>query len=146
MIPLYQDGIYGFQGEYRFLSNFWPATIPYMGFLFPSVEHAYQAAKSFDKDYKRLIRYTSSPFQAKKLGRTAVLRDDWEEVKVLKMEQFLRLKFIDRELKKMLLDTGDKYLEETNTWNDTFWGVCNGKGQNVLGNLLMRIRKELMSG
>ncbi len=29
---------------------------------------------------------------------------------------------------------------ERNTWNDTFWGVCKGKGENHLGILLMEIR------
>lgn len=34
-----------FTGDYRFLSNFWPYDIPFEGTVFPSVEHAYQAAK-----------------------------------------------------------------------------------------------------
>ena len=42
-----------------------------------------------------------------------------------------------------LLETGDVYLEETNTWGDVFWGVCNGKGENMLGQVLMLIRDEL---
>lgn len=33
--------------------------------------------------------------------------------------------------------------EVTNIGDDAFWGVCNGVGQNQLGNLLMRVRKEL---
>lgn len=36
------------------------------------------------------------------------------------------------ELKALLIKTGDAYLEETNTWHDTYWGVCNGKGLNNL--------------
>ena len=32
---------------------------------------------------------------------------------------------------------------EGNTWNDTFWGVCNGQGQNWLGKILMLVRSEL---
>ena len=47
------------------------------------------------------------------------------------------------ELKKKLLDTGDQELIEGNYWNDTFWGVCEGKGQNHLGKILMQIREEL---
>ena len=42
-----------------------------------------------------------------------------------------------------LLGTGDTYLEEGNTWNDTFWGVCNGVGENNLGRILMEVREEL---
>src|SRR4051812_21328901 len=37
-----------FQGEYRFLSNFWPATVEFEGIRYPTAEHAYQAAKTLD--------------------------------------------------------------------------------------------------
>ena len=60
------------------------------------------------------------------------------------MEQILWAKFEQNPgLKEKLINTGDAYLEETNTWNDTFWGVCKGKGQNNLGKILMKIRAEL---
>ena len=38
---------------------------------------------------------------------------------------------------------GEEYLEEGNTWHDTYWGVCNGKGKNKLGKILMQVREEL---
>lgn len=47
------------------------------------------------------------------------------------------------ELAKRLLDTGDKILIEGNTWNNTCWGICNGKEKNYLGQILMRVRKEI---
>lgn len=28
------------------------------------------------------------------------------------------------------MDTGDAILIEGNYWNDTYWGKCNGEGQN----------------
>ena len=28
---------------------------------------------------------------------------------------------------------------EDNYWNDTFWGMCKGKGNNILGKILMNI-------
>lgn len=31
-----------------------------------------------------------------------------------------------------------------NSWNDTFWGVCNGVGQDVLGKLLRSIKHGLV--
>ena len=34
-----------FHGEYRFLSNFYPVKVEYDGVQYPTVEHAYQAAK-----------------------------------------------------------------------------------------------------
>jgi hypothetical protein len=56
------------------------------------------------------------------------------------MRELITLKFADKELRKKLLATGESYLEETNTWRDTFWGVCNGVGENWLGKLLMEER------
>ena len=47
--------------------------------------------------------------------------------------------------KQKLIDTGDIELVEVNSWGDTFYGVCNGVGENHLGKLLMKIRKELVT-
>ena len=54
----------------------------------------------------------------------------------------LKIKYSNEELKQKLLATQNLYLEETNTWGDTFWGVCNGKGYNMLGHLTMAIRDD----
>lgn len=60
------------------------------------------------------------------------------------MYEICLAKFTQHEfLKEALLATGDSELIEGNTWRDYFWGVCNGKGQNKLGKILMRIRAEL---
>jgi len=72
------------------------------------------------------------------------MRNDWEEVKVSVMRDLIRQKFKPgSELSDRLLDTGDWLLEEGNTWGDTFWGVCDGVGENWLGRLLMERRGEL---
>jgi ribA/ribD-fused uncharacterized protein len=127
-----------FTNEYRFLSNFWPAKVILYDTVFPSVEHAYQAAKSINyvNDFLGI-----SAGQAKRLARSLYLRPDWEEVKVPIMMGLLAQKFAQETLRKKLLDTNDDTLVELNNWGDVFWGVCNGKGQNVLGNLLMKVRK-----
>jgi hypothetical protein len=39
-----------FHNEYRFLSNFYPAEVSFEGLVFPTVEHAYVAAKTTDID------------------------------------------------------------------------------------------------
>lgn len=142
MLPLYEDGIYGFQGDYRFLSNFWPAQVEFDGWDYPTVEHAYQAAKCLEHESRISIRAAATPGVAKRMGRFIKIRHDWDEIKVPIMENLLRQKFSHKPLMDLLLLTEDKYIEETNTWNDTFWGVCNGTGKNVMGNLLMKIRGE----
>ncbi len=131
-----------FNGKYRFLSNFAPCKVEYDGLEYASTESAYQAAKTTNTALRKEFQ-TSKPGDAKKLGRKVVLRPDWESIKLEVMEQLLRQKFTQPDFKRALLNTGDEDLIEGNTWNDTFWGVCKGKGQNNLGKLLMKVRKEL---
>jgi N-glycosidase YbiA len=136
------NAIKGFRGRSRWLSNFWPARVTLDGMVFGSVEHAYQAAKTLDLDHRRTIAALAKPGQAKRYGRKLKVRDDWEEVKLVVMEDLLRQKFAHPDLRQKLLDTGDAYLEESNVWQDFFWGVCDGKGENHLGRLLMTIRSH----
>lgn len=136
--------ILAFRGPYRFLSNFWPCTIVYDGETYASSEHAYMCQKTFDEEIRQRIKFSPTPADAKKAGRAAPLRADWEEVKVQVMYEVLLAKFLQNEdLKAMLIATRDSYLEEGNTWGDTTWGVCNGVGKNLLGQLLMLVRSLL---
>lgn len=135
--------ITSFRDEYFFLSNFYICDIEYNGFKYTSVEAAFQAQKCLDKNVMAEFT-TMTPGQAKKCGCKVKLREDWESVKINIMEEIVRVKFTSNgELKQMLLDTQDMELIEGNNWNDRFWGVCKGKGQNNLGKILMKIRDEL---
>lgn len=113
--------IKGFNGEYRFLSNFYITPVPYNGGVYPTAENAFQAAKTHDGQIKDLFKKTYGAGTAKKFGRTCVnLREDWESVKDGIMYDIVLAKFTHNpDLKKMLLNTGDAYLEETNSWNGT---------------------------
>lgn len=135
--------IASFSGEYRFFSNFWPAQISYEGVLYPSTEHAYQAAKTLDSAERARIAALPTAKEAKKAGRTVALRSDWEQVKLGVMEAILRCKFALPELAQKLRETRGRDLIEGNDWNDRFWGVYRGEGLNHLGRLLMKIRDEL---
>lgn len=132
-----------FEGEFRFLSNFAPSIVHFDGMEFSTVEHAYQAAKTFDKDLRLKIRNAKTPNEAKKFGKKIKLREDWEDVKIAVMLGLLEQKFAIPELRQLLLNTGEAELIEGNWWGDTFWGVCKGRGQNHLGKLLMAIRKRI---
>jgi len=136
-----------FIGPYRVYSNFWPCSIILSGDLYPSVEYAYQAAKSLDPVYRRMIRSALSPGKAKRLGRSVNLRADWSEVRLPTMRGLVRQKFALRPagnlaLRVQLAATYPARLVEGNSWGDTFWGVCDGVGENHLGRLLMEIRNE----
>lgn len=134
------------EAGYGFLSNFHPSTIYIDGKSYATVEHAYQAHKTLDEASRELIRRAKTPSEAKKLGQGVQLRSDWEDVKIDLMRSFIRQKFENPFLRPQLLDTGDAELIENNYWNDRFWGVCRGVGQNWLGKILMEVRDEMRRG
>lgn len=135
-----------FRGEYRFLSNFYNCCIEHEGKVYPSVENVFQASKTLSGN-EREIFTECTPIEAKRLGRKVKLRDDWEEVKVLIMIELIFIKFSTKELSSMLLSVKEDIVEN-NTWHDNFWGVCtcprcNGRGANVLGIILSKVRNNL---
>ena len=136
-----------FRGVYRFLSNFYPTRVVYGdGWIYPTVEHAFQAAKTTDPTWQAHIRHATTPGDAKRLGRRAPLRPDWEADKQRVMYELLLQKFQHPSLRAQLVATGEEELVEGNGWGDTYWGVCRGVGENHLGKLLMQIRKEILDG
>jgi len=136
----------GFQGEYRFLSNFHPCPVTFESLTYKSSEAAYQAQKTLDGELQEKFT-TLNAREARKIGKHIFpIRADWESEKLNIMYKILRIKFSQQPMKDMLLETEDAYLEETNYWYDTFWGVYQGKGENHLGRLLMLVRDELNEG
>jgi ribA/ribD-fused uncharacterized protein len=127
-----------FEGDYRFLSNFY-VHLPDGR----SNEHLYQMMKTFDADWQRRIYNAQTPNAAKKLGRQAPLVPHWEAIKVDIMYALCLAKFSRPQMRRQLLNTGTVALVEGNTWGDTFWGVCEGKGDNHLGAILMDVRSVI---
>jgi ribA/ribD-fused uncharacterized protein len=138
-----------FDGENEFLSNFFPSPILYEGIVYPTNEHFFQAMKTLDLAERQKIANAETPGMAKRMGRNVFLRPDWEQVKVDVMRTGLMLKFTDAVLAEKLLATGDEELVEGNWWHDQTWGSCfcpdhcRTPGRNLLGMLLMELRKEL---
>lgn len=111
---------------------------------YKSSEHYYMSEKTIDDRIKKSIMDATTAGSAKRIGKTLKLRNDWEEkYKNQSMLRGLTAKFYIPEMRDKLLSTGDFYLEETNHWNDVYWGVCDGVGKNMLGRILMYIRKQL---
>lgn len=132
-----------FRCQYFFLSNFYEAEVEYEGILYKNNEAAFQAQKITDYREQEQFWFVT-PSEAKRLGRKVQLRKDWEQVKDEIMEDIVRAKFTqNEELKEKLIATGNEELIEGNAWNDTYWGVCGGKGKNMLGKILMKVREEL---
>ena len=78
-------------------------------------------------------------------SRKRPLRPDWEEVKVDIMREAVLTKFIQHtDLQEILIDTGNAPIVE-HSERDSYWGDGgDGKGQNVLGKLLMEVRERLI--
>ena len=145
--PQFRTLINSFDGLYEFLSNFSHDKVTYKGVEYNTSEHAYQAAKTNDSKEKEYVRSAHSPSIAKKRGRGVTIRKDWDSVKISVMKEILMDKFkAGSVLAQQLIATGNAKLEEGNDWGDTFWGTCNGKGQNWLGKILMEIRNRLNEG
>ena len=139
-----------FTGPYRFLSNFYPSPIEYEGITYPTVEHAFQAAKTHSEIERKMIARLDTPGQAKQAGRAISLRIDWEQIKLGVMRTLLAKKFlIHEDLGHRLVETGTFKLIEGNWWHDNTWGSCgclncfDKPKNNKLGILLMERRIEL---
>ena len=138
------EKIDSFRGRYYCFSNFSDHLVFYDGLFYKNSEAAFQAAKFLDEKIKENFLYLN-PSDARKLGksRSLPLRKDWEEVKDEIMYDIVKAKISQHpEILKILLETNDAMLIEGNTWGDKYWGQVNGKGENRLGEILMRLRDE----
>ncbi len=134
----------GANGEFGFLSNFYELPFEYLGRMWSTSEHAYQAQKTTNMAVQETIRKLVTPGKAKKWGQSVILREGWETLKIPVMKGILGRKFAVPELRDKLLATGIEPLIEFTYWGDTFWGVNTKlEGTNHLGILLMMVRDEI---
>jgi len=125
-----------------YLSNFYEVPIRYEGLTYRNAESAFQAQKcDSGKDHQAFVNLSGAEAKAK--GKQVKMRDDWNEVRLKIMWDVLQAKFAQHpDLVAKLIATEDEEIQEGNTWNDKFWGVCDGEGMNHLGIMLMAIREE----
>ena len=139
---------YSTRGEYGCFSNFSAHPVRLKNKIWKTTEHYFQAQKFPDTEHEEAIRLIDSPMSAARMGRDRKkpLRKDWEIVKDDVMREALLAKFTQHEdLQAILLGTGDAVLVE-HTANNNYWGDGgDGSGRNMLGILLMELRKELRS-
>lgn len=150
-----------FEGEYRFLSNFWLAEIRFHGAPYKSNEHAYQTAKTLDPAERYEIMQAELPGRAKRLGQRVTLRPGWKQEKKPLMLELNVHKFTQHpDLRQRLVATYPHQLIEGNTWGDDFWGCVPSEtrsqmvmrlwgpnrewaGENWLGVILMMVREVM---
>lgn len=144
-----------FSNEHRWLSNF-VGGLTFTRKQFDnapiaarSVEHAYQAFKTTNReDFSRVLN-CATPGQAKRLGRKVEVRDDWDIIKVPVMTRLVELKFKQHPVLRARLIALDGDIVEGNRWHDNFWGDCycpkciEVVGQNIMGQILMNLRDIL---
>lgn len=132
-----------FRGDHYFLSNFYPARVRFRGRDFPTAEHAFMSAKTTDERAIERIRTAPTPAEAKQIGRSVALVEDWDRIRFDVMADVLAAKFDDDSLARRLVATAGAILIEGNTWHDQIWGSCTCDrhrridGDNALGVLLM---------
>jgi len=134
-----------FKDNYKWLSNFEPVQIEFEGRSYASVEHAYQAAKTLDEDWRTFCASDVTAGKVKRKAKVIIYRPDWEKIKVEIMKGLLTKKFSQEPFRSKLLSTGNLSIVEKNSWSDMFWGadIRTGIGENYLGKLIMGIRVSL---
>jgi len=135
---------------YGAFSNLFLRAVEFDGEIYPTAEHAYQAGKAAKKAVRQWILSAPNPALVAMAAHGLYSWDvvpNWATIKFDRMRRVLRAKYQQHEdLRRLLLSTGDaRLVESANTNNavNRLWGEVNGKGQNMLGKLLMEIRAEL---
>lgn len=136
---------------YGAFSNLYRREILFEGEVFPTVEHAYQAGKPRRKEVRDWLLAAPSPALVAMAAHGLYIwdvRTDWNKIKFDRMRQALLAKFTQHpDLAELLQSTGSMRLVEapgTNSSVNRLWGEVNGKGENMLGILLMEIRATLL--
>jgi ribA/ribD-fused uncharacterized protein len=153
-IPKMAIKFYKTKEPYGFLNNFYPSRFFLYSRWWKWVEAPYQAMKTIDyRDWDKIQR-AETPRDARNLGQTVAMHDSWNTIKIEVMYQCCLAKFTqNRELMEQLLATDNEELIEDSVQNsdpahrDSFWGNGpDGSGENNLGKVLMRVRKDLRNG
>ncbi|KAG8945931.1 hypothetical protein FRC04_012183 [Tulasnella sp. 424] len=136
--------------KYYEFTNSAPYPVHFRGKKYPTSEHLFQARKFLDHRpllAEHIRRGSDRPrFAFKEARRLAPeIRPDWKEKCIEIMDEIMELKFTQHnKLRRLLLDTGERYLILNAGKYDDFWGNgADGNGRNELGKALMRIRTSL---
>ena len=123
-------------GKYKALTNSYPSMIVVEGISYPTLEHAFQAAKLTDTETKVLIskaKLTDIP----NIVEQGFTRPNWQEIRLATMYQLMKLKFESNPtLASLLQNTGDRRLVFENR-------NLRAVRRDKLGTILMKVRGEL---
>jgi len=121
-------------GKYKALINSYPSRITVEGITYPTLEHAFQAAKLTDTETKVLISKAKLP-DVSSLVEKGFTRPNWKEIQWATMYQLMKLKFESNPtLASVLQDTGNHRLA---------YPKKHRRRRNKLESILMKVRGEL---
>lgn len=136
-----------FTAYFEFLHNNFLSPVYFEGSLYPSVTHAYHAARSSDENTRKAILNADSFHTVAKIARRIEDPQNWQMERIKIMERLVRDKFRrSKELQEKLKATENRDLimsYEDETSGNLFWGMVKEKGQNQLGRILMKIREDI---
>lgn len=136
--------------EFYCLDNFSSFKVLYDGYLYSSVEEAYQALGFIESapEVAEQIKNSYSAHEAQKIAyeNKAKRRNDWDSIKLSIMEELLRAKIEQNPyVKKKLLETKNYQIVEDSP-KDNYWGWGKDRnGENNLGKIWMKLREEINS-
>lgn len=130
----------------------YPSPVTFEGLVYPTAEHAYQAGKAVKPAVRDWILSAPTPALAAMAAHGLYTWDvvpNWADIKFDRMRRVLRAKFTQHPtLGALLVSTGGARIVECGTVNNAvnrLWGEVNGKGKNMLGEMLMDLRSELIA-
>lgn len=151
------DGI-AYKGDKSIFSNFFPASFVIEDIEYANVEQFYQSTKATfcNQNYlARKIMKKSNPWYAKATGKRVKTDESWKKERVKILYQGVLSKFKQNDsLKQILLSTNGLNLYEATTDMYFACGISidspdlekkEWKGQNVAGQIVMKVRDELMN-
>lgn len=105
------ESIDKFDREFWFLSNDHPNEVHLDGEKYPTVSHAYAAARTLDEEAREFIRKAATPEDARRISEDATARPAWEEVRLNILRDLVWRKFVMHPyLRSQLLATDDAKL------------------------------------
>lgn len=126
-----------FTGKYDFLSNHYPCKVRIGRHTYKNAEAAFQSFKARNEKQKTLLEGMNAE-EAKEYGRTFNLRRNWKSKRYGYMSRAVEEKFKQNADLRSLLTCipPDERISYANSVGDTYWGVCDGRGCDYLGDIL----------
>lgn len=127
--------------EHFFLNNKYSCDVFILDRRFGNAEAAYQAHKTKEPQIVNIFT-TLDAISSQSIGRSVDTYEGWDKDKVRVMLLVVFEKFRQNEdILQKLIATGNQKLEAVSISNEDFWGIADGKGQNILGKILMYVRE-----